>query len=241
MENMRSGARRMHTDTILKWTTKSNIEITDSQLKKLTAYQERVLTVNEYMNLTTITKSEDFAIKHIIDSLTLLPYMDENNEINNKHILDIGTGAGFPGIVLGIMRPNLRLTLMDTLRKRVHFLQETIELLELPQIECIHANVQEYSMQKKYHNKYDICTARAVAKLDKLVMYALPLLKPNGKLLAMKGTNISQELENAKPALIKRKGVIVDVSLVELSPELTHSIVIVERVPTKPKNEKTNI
>ncbi|MCL1862886.1 MAG: 16S rRNA (guanine(527)-N(7))-methyltransferase RsmG, partial [Defluviitaleaceae bacterium] len=171
--------------------------ISDEQYAMLEAYKARVLEVNQYMNLTRITEETDFAVKHIIDSLTLLPFIG-----HGASLIDIGTGAGFPGMVLGIMRDDLKVTLLDSLRKRVNFLRQTADMLGLPDIECVHARAEDFAKTKTF----DICTARAVASLDKLAAYALPLVKKGGLFLAMKGNDIADELEKAKPAIKKYGG-----------------------------------
>jgi len=200
---------------IEKWARENGIEISEAQFDALAAYQNRVLEVNKYMNLTRITDEKDFAIKHIIDSLTLLPYIKKN-----AGLIDIGTGAGFPGLVLRIMRDDLQLTLLDSLRKRVNFLQETSTMLGLT-VECIHSRAEEHSA------KYDICTARAVASMDKLAKYALPLVKKGGIFLAMKGFEISEELEKAKPIINKLGGKTEKIDIVNLPEGLQHSVVVI--------------
>jgi 16S rRNA (guanine527-N7)-methyltransferase len=212
----------MSKDIILNWARENALEITPAQLDKLAAFQARVLDINQHMNLTAITDPADFAIKHIIDSLTLLPYIPEN-----ARLVDIGSGAGFPGMVLKIMRENLQLTLLDSLRKRVNFLHETAETLGFPSIECIHARAEDHA--KTHANFYDITTARAVASMDKLAAWALPLTKSGGSFLAMKGPQIQAELEKSKPAIQKYGGQIEKIALVELTPDLSHSIVVVRK------------
>jgi 16S rRNA (guanine527-N7)-methyltransferase len=210
----------MRKDIIEKW-AENKLKITDTQFDALEAYQNRVLEINKHMNLTAITGDEDFAVKHIIDSLTLLPYIREG-----AGVIDIGTGAGFPGLVLRIMK-NIRLTLLDSLRKRVVFLRETADMLGFPETECVHARAEEW--QKKHAEVYDICTARAVASLDKLAGYALPLVKKDGLFLAMKGRDVGGEIENAKPALKKFGGVIEEVKIAEIAEGLEHSVVVIRK------------
>ncbi|MCL2576718.1 MAG: 16S rRNA (guanine(527)-N(7))-methyltransferase RsmG [Defluviitaleaceae bacterium] len=204
------------------WARANGIEITEARLNALATYQNRVLEVNKHMNLTRITDEEDFAVKHIIDSLTLLPYIKPN-----ASLIDIGTGAGFPGLVLRIMRQDLKLTLLDSLRKRVNFLQETAEILGVA-VECIHARAEDHA--KTHRESYDICTARAVASMDKLAEYALPLVKKGGIFLAMKGPEISEELDKAKPAIKKHRGQIEKFDIVQLTEGLNHSIIVIGKV-----------
>lgn len=209
-------------EIVLSWARTNGLEVSDAQLEKFAAYQSRVLTVNRHMNLTAITDEKDFAVKHLIDSLTLLPYIKKGQKV-----IDVGTGAGFPGLVLRIMREDLRLTLLDSLRKRVVFLRETADMLNFPEVECIHSRAEEWA--KAHCEAYDICTARAVASLDKLVGYALHLVKKGGVFLAMKWRDIAEEIEKANPALKKHGGVVEKVALVEIDNNLKHSIVIIRK------------
>jgi 16S rRNA (guanine527-N7)-methyltransferase len=211
-------------ETVSSWATANACEISEAQLGALAAFQARVLDVNKFMNLTAITDDENFAVKHIIDSLTILPYIGANSRL-----IDIGTGAGFPGLVLRIMRENLRLTLLDSLRKRIIFLRETSDMLGFTNVECVHARAEEFS--RKNREAFDICTARAVASLEKLAAYALPLVKKNGAFLAMKGPNIADEIQNAKPALKKFSGEIEKIDTVEIANGLSHSIILIRKKP----------
>ena len=212
----------MRRDIIQNWANKNNIEITQPQFEKLAAFQKRVLNVNEKMNLTAIKDDEGFAVKHIIDSLTLLPYIPEN-----ATVLDIGTGAGFPGIVLAIMRPDIRLSLLDSLKKRIQFLKDSLDMLGLNSVECLPHRAEEFA---RTGAKYDICTARAVARMDKLVKYALPLVRPGGILLAMKGADIVEEIEIAQKALAKHGGNIRNIDLVKISDDISRNIVAVNKL-----------
>jgi len=211
----------MHTGLITGWAGQNGISITDAQLNLLLRHQEKVIETNKYMNLTAITCPQEFAVKHIIDSLTLLPYIP-----TGTHLADIGTGAGFPGLVLAIMRPNLRVTLIDSLRKRVFFLQEIIAELGLDNAEAVHSRAEDIA---RNGITFDICTARAIANMDKLAKWVLPITAPGGIFLAMKGPNLEEELENAKPTIAKLGGLIKTVDTIEIAPGLMHSIVVVSR------------
>jgi len=203
------------------WTAANNIKITDKQLDLLSLHQNKVLETNKQMNLTAITNPTEFAVKHIIDSLSILPYIPQNTRV-----ADIGTGAGFPGIVLAIMRDDIHVTLIDSLRKRIFFLQQAVDELALSNVTCIHARAEDLA---RGGIAFDICTARAVASLDKLAKWVLPITEKGGTFLAMKGPCVSEELEKAKPAIAKQGGQIKSVDVVEISPEIKHSIVVIER------------
>lgn len=213
----------MRKDIIVNWLTTSGQTLTEVQLSTLDRYQQLVLTAP--MNLTAITSDEDFAIKHFIDSLTLLPWVDKSPPTAN--FIDIGTGAGFPGIPLKVARPALRITLLDSLQKRILFLRAAVEELGLQDVECIHARAEDFVKQKSAI--YDLATARAVARLDKLAAYALPLVKPGGIFLAMKGPDVADEIKEAKPALHKLGGLVESIDTVEISPGMGRSIVAIRK------------
>lgn len=211
----------MQTDLVKTWARENDVAITDAQFALLEQHQNMVLETNKHMNLTAITDPEAFAVKHIIDSLTLLPYIPQG-----VTLADVGTGAGFPGIVLAIMREDLHVTLVDSLRKRVFFLQEVVNTLGLKNVECVHSRAEDLAREGK---AFDICTARAVARMDKLVKWVLPITKPGGTFLAMKGSEIHDELEKARFVIKKRGGHVVCVNLIEVAPGLVHSIVVIAK------------
>ena len=218
----------MRADIINEWLIGNGLPELDGNAENLLSrYQQRVLEVNKYMNLTAITGDEDFAVKHFIDSFTLLPWICGGG---CPSVIDIGTGAGFPGIPLKIVCPNIKLTLVDSLRKRVFFLRETLDMLGISDVECIHARAEEIANKDGYRENYDICMARAVARLDRLVGYAMPLLKPvaagfpGGLLLAMKGPDVSEEIKSAK------LNYPVETRKFEIAEGMTHTVIAVRKV-----------
>ena len=174
---------------------KININITDDKIKQLDKYYEILVEENKNINLTSITKKEDVYLKHYYDSLTLIKIIDLNNI---DSLCDIGTGAGFPGLVIKILFPHIKITLVDSLNKRINFLDKVIKELKLDKIETIHSRIEEYGIKNR--EKYDIVTARAVAPLNILLEYAIPLLKVNGYFIAMK-SNVEEELKNITNAV----------------------------------------
>lgn len=168
---------------------KLGIEIDDDKLNQLEKYYKLLVEWNEKINLTTITKKEDVYLKHFYDSLSIVKIVDLNNV---ETLCDIGTGAGFPGLVLKIIFPKLKITLVDSLNKRINFLNTVINELDLTDIKTISSRIEEYG--KNNRELYDIVTARAVAKLPMLLEYATPLVKINGHFISMKGT--SDEINN---------------------------------------------
>ena len=214
----------MREDILNNWLAKNKQHLSNHQLSQLTKFQQLVLTAP--MNLTAIKNDEDFTIKHFIDSLTLLPWLDGTHHATE--CIDIGTGAGFPGIPLKIARPNTPITLLDSLQKRILFLRSAIEHLGLNNVECVHARAEDFA--KQHNGRYYLAMSRAVAKLGTLAGYALPLVKPGGLFLAMKGPDAAQEIEEAKPALDKLSAVIENVEIVDISPEIKHSIIVIRRI-----------
>lgn len=177
----------MNKEKFIEELLKLHIEISDIQLKKLEKYYEILERENKLYNLTSITEKESVFLKHFYDSLTIVKIID----LNEGTLCDLGTGARFPGMVLKIIFPNLKITLIDATLKKCNFLEKVIKELKLENIKVINARVEEYA--KIEREKYDIVTARAVAPLKHLLEYGVPLLKVNGTFVAMKG-NINEEL-----------------------------------------------
>ena len=186
----------MNQDKFILELSKLNINITELQLKQLERYYELLVEYNKVMNLTGITIKEEVYLKHFYDSLTIVKVIDLNNY---ETLCDVGTGAGFPGLVLKILYPNLKVTLLDSLNKRLNFLNVVIKELNLKDIETVHTRAEEYN------KKFDITVARAVAPLNILLEYCIPLTKVNGYFIAMKGKN-----EEANNALLKLDSEIIE-------------------------------
>ena len=182
---------------------KINIEISDDQINCFEKYYELLIEKNKVMNLTAITDKEDVIVKHFIDSIALIPYLtDKGINTNNKlKIIDIGTGAGFPGLPLKIMMPDVKFTLLDSLNKRVSFLNEVIDELELKDIEALHGRAEDYASDNKYREKYDICVSRAVANLSTLSEYCIPFVKEDGFFISYKAGESEEEINNSKNAI----------------------------------------
>jgi len=206
------------------WAQARGIAISESEMAQFQQLKNNLLDWNKKINLTAITQDDDIWQKHFADSLTLLPWLPASA----FSMIDIGTGAGFPAFPIKIIRPDANMTLVDSLRKRVYFLRDTAEMLGLTEIECLHVRAEDLMKQRRA--QYDICTARAVARLDKLARWCLPFVKPDGLFLAMKGPDVSEELESAKPAIRKLNGTVVEVQKVEIVPGLIHSIVAIRKL-----------
>lgn len=172
-----------------------NISLTQNQLDQLNEYYNLLIEYNKVMNLTGITDYEEVYLKHFYDSLTLAKVIDLNS-INS--LCDIGTGAGFPGLVLKIVFPNLKITLLDSLNKRIEFLKVVINKLNLKNIEVIHSRAEDYALKNR--NKFDVTTARAVAHTSILLEYAIPLTKINGYFIPLKA-NMNEEIKEIDNAI----------------------------------------
>lgn len=203
-----------------------DINISEKEIENFKIYMELLLEWNEKINLTAITDEDDIILKHFVDSLTIKKYISENEKI-----IDIGTGAGFPGIPIAIMNKDNEITLMDSLNKRIIFLNDVIEKLGLINVKAIHSRAEELARNKTYREKYDIAVSRAVANLSTLVEYMLPFVSIGGKCICMKGPNIEEELKNAKNAIKELGGEIIKIENFKL-PESDNerNIVIIKKI-----------
>ena len=173
-----------------------DIVFTEEQLQKFYQYMNLLIEWNKKINLTAIVEPKEIILKHFIDSLTIIKYIEPN-----KSVIDIGTGAGFPGIPVKIMREDLDITLLDSLNKRIHFLNEVIQKLELKNITAIHARIEEFAKNKQYREAFDVATSRAVANLTTLSEYMLPMVDLKGMAICMKGSEINEEVSKSKNSI----------------------------------------
>lgn len=179
--------------------TKENIKISKVQLKLLSRYKELLLDWNNKINLTAIVEEKEFYYKHFIDSLLLLKIKEL--ELSGKSIIDVGTGAGFPGLPLAIMQKGLFVTLSDSLNKRIEFLKEATKELELPNIYLLEGRAEDLGKNELYRENFDYSVARAVSKMSVLLEYTLPFVKVDGYFIAYKGPEYEEELKESKKAL----------------------------------------
>ena len=183
-------------DLMIDYGKEISIVFTEEQLQKFYQYMNLLIEWNEKINLTAIVEPKEIILKHFIDSLTIIKYIEPN-----KSVIDIGTGAGFPGIPVKIMREDLDITLLDSLNKRIHFLNEVIQKLELKNITAIHARIEEFAKNKQYREAFDVATSRAVANLTTLSEYMLPIVDLKGMAICMKGSEINEEVSKSKNSI----------------------------------------
>lgn len=206
------------------------ITLDEIQKKQFTDFYEYLVEKNKVMNLTGITEFQEVLVKHFLDSLACVKTVDMN-KINR--IMDIGTGAGFPGVPLKIAFPHLEACLLDSLKKRVNFLEETFALLKLEDITAIHGRAEEFAKNKVYREQYDLCVSRAVSNLATLSEYCLPYVKVGGHFISYKSGTVQEELQQAEKAVKILGGKIQDVVYFNLpDSEIQRSLVVIEKIKT---------
>lgn len=176
---------------------KNGIQLSDEQLKQFSIFYDHMIEMNQVMNLTSITEEDEVILKHFYDSMSVIKYYDFHDQMN---VIDVGTGAGFPGIPLAILLPNVQFTLMDSLNKRITFLKKVVQKCGLKNVECIHSRAEELAKDGDYRENYDVCVSRAVANLSVLLEYCIPFIKKGGKFISYKSISSEEELTDSKNA-----------------------------------------
>ncbi len=208
--------------------TKYQIEYTDEQIEKINKYYNMVIEQNKTMNLTRILSEEEFATKNILDSVLPIKIIPKN-----ASVVDVGTGAGLPGIPLKILRPDIKLTLLDSLQKKVNFLKQVVVELDLKEVNCVHARVEDFA--KTNRESFDVCVSRAVARLNTLCEYCLPLVKIDGIMIAYKSLKAEEEAKEAQKAIDILGGKIENVQNVVIKEENSiRTNIIISKIKNTP-------
>ena len=206
----------------------NKIMLLEEQIEQFYKYMKLLIEWNQKINLTAIVEPREIIQKHFIDSLSILKYIKEG-----QSLIDVGTGAGFPGIPIKIATSNVHVTLLDSLQKRVNFLNNVIEELKLTKIEAIHSRAEEYTKQPR--ESYDIAVSRAVANMSTLTEYLLPYIKINGIAICMKGPNVDEELEKSKKAIKILGGKVEKVEHFFVNEDMERNLIIIRKINSTPK------
>ncbi len=207
-----------------------NIELTETQVEQFYNYMNGILKWNESINVTAITDEKMFIVKHFADSLTINKFVKEK-----ESLIDIGTGAGFPGIPLKIINKNLKVTLIDSVNKKLNIIRDITSEFNLENLEIIHTRAEDLANNIRYREKYDVATTRAVSNLTTIAEYMLPFVKVNGYAICMKGPNIKQELEESKNAIEILGGKLEKIESLNVGEELERNIILIKKIKNTPK------
>lgn len=229
----------MKKENIFLWGLEQlNITLEESQIEAFETYYEMLVEKNKVMNLTAITEGEEVVLKHFIDSLAIVKSMDMTKPIR---VLDLGTGAGFPGIPLKIAFPNLEIVLLDSLNKRIVFLQEVIDALHFEKITAVHGRAEEFARKADYREGFDLCVSRAVANLASLSEYCIPYVKKGGYFVSYKSGLGAEETKQAENAIKILGGKLEDITEFKLpGTDMSRSFVKIKKVLETPKKYPRN-
>ena len=217
---------------LIKTLSSWNFEIDDNKISQLDKYYEMLIEKNKVMNLTAITEFDEVLVKHFADSLSICTIIPDNV----KFVCDLGTGAGFPGIPMAIAYPDLQFTLIDSLNKRIKFLQEVVDALGLTNVTLVHARAEEAGRNKLYREQYDLVVSRAVANISTLSEYCLPLVKVGGYFISFKSGDIEDEIKQSGKAISKLGGKLQKPVLFNLpDTNISRSFLVIDKEKSTPK------
>ena len=206
-----------------------DIELTEKQIDDFYKYMQGILEWNTKINLTAITEEKMFIVKHFVDSLTINKYIKDY-----KSLIDIGTGAGFPGIPLKIVNSNMKITVIDSINKKLNVIRDLSNKINFKNLEIIHTRAEDLAQDKKYRESYDIATTRAVSNLSTIVEYMLPFVKVGGLAICMKGPNYEDELKLATKAISVLGGKLEKIENINIDRELQRNLVIIKKIKNTP-------
>lgn len=219
-------------NTLVKSAKKLDFSLKEEEIEQFILYKEILEEWNEKINITAIKDSDEIDIKHFLDSISPLDTGLFDEKIK---IIDIGTGGGFPGIPIKILKEEVELVLLDSLNKRINFLNEIVDKLKLEDVKTIHGRAEDYGKDKAYRGNFDIAISRAVASLDILSEYSLPFVKKGGHFISMKGENIEEELKKSENAIKTLGGRFKEKILIELpGTDIVHSLIVIEKIKETP-------
>lgn len=227
------GLEKYDTSQFIQDLKELGVSLTDKQIEQFLIYYELLTEWNSFMNLTAITEYEDVLKKHFVDSVSLIQAVDVRKKLT---LIDVGTGAGFPGLALKIAYPEFKVTLLDSLQKRIQFLDAVIEKLGLEGIETIHGRAEDFAKPQKLRESFDLCVSRAVANLSTLSEYCLPFVKVGGYFIPYKSEKIAQEKEEAEKALELLGGKFErQVEFMLPSSDIYRNLFVIKKVKETPK------
>ena len=220
------------TTQFVKDLEKLNVHLSEKQIEQFLTYYEMLVERNQFVNLTAITEYEDVMKKHFVDSISLIKAYDVKKQTT---VIDIGTGAGFPGLALKIAYPELKMTLLDSLNKRIQFLDDVIKELQLVNIETIHGRAEDFARPDKLREKFDLCVSRAVANLSTLSEYCLPFVKENGCFISYKSEKVTEEIEAAGKAITLLGGKVEkQIEFILPDSDIYRNLLVIRKVASTP-------
>ena len=225
----------MNPEQFVQELSKRNFKLNEKQINQFNQYFTSLIEANQHVNLTRITEENDVYLKHFFDSVTPLFMFDELFKSGSK-LCDVGAGAGFPSIPLKIIKPEIKVTIVDSLGKRLTFLQELVDKLDLKDVTLVHGRAEDVGQNKQYREQFDLVTARAVANMAVLSEYCLPLVKKDGNFIALKGPKADDELKDSQKAITTLGGKVSEVEELQLPySDEERTLILVQKVKMTPK------